>query len=375
MVSDAKLRRLFERIVEARRRGQRAIVFSQFSDTIAYVQSVLRACESLSRQDWPMLLHGLDVPGLGHEEIEELLRTTAAVTGNSEHREETVSSFAPFYRIGPHRPEASSAEEEERRSLFDEWETAWGQAIEKPIHILFSTDVLAEGVNLQDTALLVNVDVHWNPVRMIQRAGRVDRRLNPRIEKSERFPELEALGDRLGKSVPAYYWREHPNEGPVIVNMILPDELEAELLLRERIAVKSLAIDLTLGLEQGTGAEADWMAAYTFRGVSSLNAFQKDRAIEQVAAYHERLGRMFGERGVDPGWVETLNGWFREEGADLASPLMGRARIGRRDEEFQVYRRYLKPEVVDGVPHWLWSQEKPSESILNFWIGLDAKRP
>lgn len=373
MVSDAKLRRLFERIVEARRRGQRIIVFSQFSDTIAYVQSVLRACESLSRQDWPMLLHGLDVPDLHRDEIEDLLRATASVTGSSEHREETVSSFAPFYRIGPHRPETQGAEEEEQKALFDEWETAWSQAIERPVHVLFSSDVLAEGVNLQDTALLVNLDVHWNPVRMIQRAGRVDRRLNPRIEKNDRFPDLEALAGRFKKPAPKYYWREHPNEGPVIVNMILPDELEAELLLRERIAVKSLAIDFTLGLEQGTGAEADWMAAYTFRGVSSLNAFQKDRAIEQVASYHEKLGRVLSERGVDPRWVEAFNGWFREAGADHGAPLIGRARIGRRDEEFQVYRRYVKPEIVDGVPHWLWSQEKPSESILNFWIGLDAQ--
>ena len=62
-------------------------------------------------------------------------------------------------------------------------------------------------------------------------------------------------------STASYYWRTHEKEAPVTVNMILPDELEAELLLRERIATKTLAIDFTLGLEQGTGAEADWMAS------------------------------------------------------------------------------------------------------------------
>jgi hypothetical protein len=48
LITDAKLRRLVGRLVQARRAGQKAIVFSQFSDTIAYIQSVLRACQSFS---------------------------------------------------------------------------------------------------------------------------------------------------------------------------------------------------------------------------------------------------------------------------------------------------------------------------------------
>ena len=45
------------------------------------------------------------------------------------------------------------------------------------IDILICTDVLSEGQNLQDAGVLVNYDLHWNPVRMIQRAGRIDRGL------------------------------------------------------------------------------------------------------------------------------------------------------------------------------------------------------
>jgi superfamily II DNA/RNA helicase len=40
---------------------------------------------------------------------------------------------------------------------------------------LVATDVLSEGQNLQDSGILVNYDLHWNPVRMIQRNGRVNR--------------------------------------------------------------------------------------------------------------------------------------------------------------------------------------------------------
>ena len=46
---------------------------------------------------------------------------------------------------------------------------------EKEIDILISTDVLSEGVNLQAGKTVINYDFHWNPVRLIQRVGRIDR--------------------------------------------------------------------------------------------------------------------------------------------------------------------------------------------------------
>lgn len=47
--------------------------------------------------------------------------------------------------------------------------------VDRQIDLLISTDALSEGVNLQDADTLINYDLHWNPVRLIQRAGRVDR--------------------------------------------------------------------------------------------------------------------------------------------------------------------------------------------------------
>jgi len=44
-----------------------------------------------------------------------------------------------------------------------------------PIRILISTDMLSEGLNLQDGNCVINYDIHWNPVRLIQRIGRIDR--------------------------------------------------------------------------------------------------------------------------------------------------------------------------------------------------------
>jgi len=48
-------------------------------------------------------------------------------------------------------------------------------APDREIDILLSTDVLAEGLNLQDAQTMVNYDLTWNPVRVIQRIGRIDR--------------------------------------------------------------------------------------------------------------------------------------------------------------------------------------------------------
>lgn len=66
------------------------------------------------------------------------------------------------------------------------------------VDVLMSTDVLSEGMNLQRARYLVNYDLHWNPTRMIQRAGRIDRIGSPfkKIHVFNFFPE-EELEDLL----------------------------------------------------------------------------------------------------------------------------------------------------------------------------------
>ena len=46
---------------------------------------------------------------------------------------------------------------------------------QEEIDILIATDCISEGQNLQDCDYLINYDIHWNPVRIIQRFGRIDR--------------------------------------------------------------------------------------------------------------------------------------------------------------------------------------------------------
>ena len=61
------------------------------------------------------------------------------------------------------------------------------------INTLIATDVLAEGLNLQDCGMLVNYDLHWNPVRLIQRFGRIDR-IGSEFEEIHGFNFLPELG-------------------------------------------------------------------------------------------------------------------------------------------------------------------------------------
>ena len=66
------------------------------------------------------------------------------------------------------------------------------------IDILIATDCISEGQNLQDCDYLINYDIHWNPVRIIQRFGRIDRigSKNKSIQLVNFWPDL-ALDDYI----------------------------------------------------------------------------------------------------------------------------------------------------------------------------------
>ena len=73
----------------------------------------------------------------------------------------------------------------ERNILFPKSETE--------IDVLIATDCISEGQNLQDCDYLINYDIHWNPVRIIQRFGRIDRigSKNEVIQLVNYWPDVE----------------------------------------------------------------------------------------------------------------------------------------------------------------------------------------
>jgi len=166
----------------------KALIFSEFADTARYLAKQLKA-------------NGI----AGLEQID---------SGTKRDRSITIRRFSPYYN----------------GSSSSELETAGNEEI----RVLISTDVLSEGLNLQDATRLINYDLHWNPVRLMQRIGRVDRRLNPAIEDKilQDHPEQKKL---RGKTA---YW-----------NFLPPEELETLLALYGRVAHKTLRISKVFGIE------------------------------------------------------------------------------------------------------------------------------
>ncbi len=135
--NDAKLQRLKD-LLSTELKGQKVLVFSYYKDTARYLYRQLGDPESPTAKEFS--------EGLG-------VAVRRMDSGSSpKDRVQTIQKFAPVANKKP------------------EW-----AGTDREIDILFSTDVLSEGQNLQDCGYLVNYDLHWNPTRMVQRAGRIDR--------------------------------------------------------------------------------------------------------------------------------------------------------------------------------------------------------
>lgn len=81
----------------------------------------------------------------------------------------------------------------DKGNIFDEKDAAKKPWIHENIDVLIATDCISEGQNLQDCDYLINYDIHWNPVRIIQRFGRIDRigSRNKEIQLVNYWPDME----------------------------------------------------------------------------------------------------------------------------------------------------------------------------------------
>ncbi len=121
---DAKLAALVK-LVDKEHPTEKVLIFSQFADTVEYLAG------ELGRRG---------------------IKAVAEVTGSSENPTDLAWRFSPVSN--------------ERRANVPP---------DRELRVLISTDVLSEGQNLQDAAIVVNYDLPWAIIRLIQRAGRVDR--------------------------------------------------------------------------------------------------------------------------------------------------------------------------------------------------------
>ncbi len=158
---DAKLNELKKRLLPLSKEGQ-IIIFTYFTDTLDYIHQQVSKSKEFGK------LNIVKISGK---------------TGGKE-REKIVNEF-----------------------------------LEKKIDVLMSTDILSEGMNLQSAKIVINYDLHWNPTRMIQRAGRID---------------------RIGSPYKTIY----------VYNFFPEDELEELLRLVAILQNKIKSIDQSVGLDQ-----------------------------------------------------------------------------------------------------------------------------
>ena len=124
---DSKIDALAE-LVSDTHEGEKVLIFSEYKDTVEYVSHALRE-------------RGVD--------------SVEAVSGDTSNPTSLAERFSP---------------RSNSRLLAREKTT-----VEQPIRVLVATDVLSEGQNLQDAHIVVMYDLPWAIIRLIQRAGRVDR--------------------------------------------------------------------------------------------------------------------------------------------------------------------------------------------------------
>lgn len=187
---DDKLKALIKLLKnDAVLKKEKLILFSEFADTARYIEQQLASSgfTGICRIDG---------------------------SSSQKQRSDVIRRFSPYYNDSSSAELAAEGKEE--------------------IRILIATDVLSEGLNLQDATRLINYDLHWNPVRLMQRIGRVDRRMNPDIEARivADHPESKKL---RGKTA---FW-----------NFLPPDELDELLRLFQRVTHKTFVISRTLGIE------------------------------------------------------------------------------------------------------------------------------
>ncbi|TDT63343.1 helicase-related protein [Fonticella tunisiensis] len=160
---DKKLQRLKEEIENKIKNpinpgNRKVLVFTAFADTAEYIY------ENISK--WAK---------------EKFNIHSALVTGSVNPKTTMKLNRVDFNNVLLHFSPVSK----EREKIYPE--------IKEEIDIMIATDCISEGQNLQDCDYLINYDIHWNPVRIIQRFGRIDRigSKNKYIQLVNFWPSME----------------------------------------------------------------------------------------------------------------------------------------------------------------------------------------
>lgn len=170
---DNKLEELIKQIQTKRLKGantnnQKVVIFTVYTDTAKYLFDQLKA--------------------RGFNNL-AMVSGSGSLTSDSDEEtknfEPILERFAPYTKLYKEK-EWDFDSEKHKANAYQEW-IKWIAdnhpktylKLQNPIDVLIATDALSEGQNLQDADMVINYDIHWNPVRIIQRMGRIDRLGSP----------------------------------------------------------------------------------------------------------------------------------------------------------------------------------------------------
>ncbi|MGK4000355.1 helicase-related protein [Sorangium sp. So ce1024] len=247
---DAKAIRLCEYLSRRRPSEHRTIIFTQFAETAAYLE---RALTPVYKD------------------------RVAVVTGATRGKLAVTRRFAP--RANPGRAEVPAEEQ---------------------IDLLITTDVLSEGINLQDADTLINYDLHWNPVRLIQRAGRIDRigSINDEVHIASFLPECEleanlgiesVLRKRIGEFIKVF-----GDDSSVLPAEDRPDE------------AATIAAYTGTALERAEDDELDGMS----RHIERILRLRRDEPERYAQILEMRAARRGLSAAHAPATVALRLGWY-----------------------------------------------------------------
>lgn len=173
---DSKLDVLIAKILKKRASGEnnnnlKVVIFTVYRDTAEYLFNQLKT-------------RGFDKIGM----VSGTGSRTSDSTEEHKNFEPILERFAPYTKLyrekeWEFKPSSSNLGNLEKYREWIQWvsenDPQVYSLVQNPIDILIATDALSEGQNLQDADMVINYDIHWNPVRIIQRMGRIDRLGSP----------------------------------------------------------------------------------------------------------------------------------------------------------------------------------------------------
>lgn len=172
---DEKLNKLIEHIKAKQKESpnKKVLIFTVFRDTAEYLYRELskRKIANLAYVSGSISETYDGYSGAKFEEILERFAPYTKLYNEKDWTELYENNLTDEFREG----DKWKVPFEKWLQLIKDSDSKTQKKIANPIDVLIATDCLSEGQNLQDCDTVVNYDIHWNPVRLIQRMGRIDR--------------------------------------------------------------------------------------------------------------------------------------------------------------------------------------------------------